>query len=144
MHEYIIEIYDNKGNILATIIRSVYEFAKKVAKQSSFVTDPSIELQVGILRLDKGHKIKPHLHRRWERKIERTIEILYIVSGKLRVDFYDEDKVYRRSVIVENDSLIISYRGYHAFEILEESVILEIKQGPYLGRDVDKIYLEQE
>ena len=48
-----------------------------------------------------------------------TKEVLFIKSGKVRVDFYDEDKVYLESRILhQGDVLLLAFGGY-GFEMLE-------------------------
>jgi hypothetical protein len=57
--------------------------------------------------------------------------------GKIKVNFYDNDKVYFESQIIETGDVILLARGGHGFEMLEPSEIIEVKQGPYNG-DADK------
>jgi hypothetical protein len=85
----------------------------------------------------KGYKIDPHLHNRVKRKIEYTNEVLLIKSGKVRVDFYDENKNYFESRMLNKGDVILLVQGGHGFEMLEQSEIIEIKQGPYVD-DNDK------
>jgi hypothetical protein len=48
----------------------------------------------------KGYIIDPHVHNLVERKVTLTQEVLYIKSGKVRVDFFDDDKNYLESRIL--------------------------------------------
>jgi len=58
---------------------------------------------------------------------------LFIKKGKLRVDFYDNEKTYLESRMLGAGDTILLATGGHGFEVLEELVMLEVKQGPYAG-----------
>ncbi len=66
-----------------------------------------------------------------------TQEVLFIKKGKLRVDFYDDYEDYLESVILEAGDVILLVSGGHGFKILEETEMIEVKQGPYSG-EADK------
>ena len=66
-----------------------------------------------------------------------TKEVLFIKSGRVRVDFYSEDQEYLESSVLQAGDVILLAFGGHGFEMLEPSEIIEVKQGPYAG-DGDK------
>ncbi len=66
---------------------------------------------------------------------------LYIKTGKVRVDFYDDNQHYLESRIVEKGDVILLAAGGHGFEMLEDSEMIEVKQGPYCGEE-DKVRFE--
>jgi len=88
-----------------------------------------------------GYIIKPHVHNIVERKVEYTQEVLFIKKGKVRVDFYDDERNYLKSIILEEGDVILLAHGGHGFEMLEETEIIEVKQGPYAG-EMDKVRFE--
>lgn len=57
--------------------------------------------------------------------------MLFIIKGKLRVDFYNEKKKYIFSKLMKKNDIIVLLKSIHGFKVLEDSHILEIKQGPY-------------
>jgi hypothetical protein len=63
---------------------------------------------------------------------------LFIRSGKLRVDFYDDEQNYLESRVLAQGDIVLLAFGGHGFEMLEQSEIVEVKQGPYAG-DADKV-----
>ena len=85
----------------------------------------------------EGYVIPPHVHNIVQRKVRVTQEVLYIKSGKVRVDFYDDDKNYLESKVLNTGDVILLAYGGHGFQMIEKSEIIEIKQGPYDG-DNDK------
>lgn len=125
-----------KNLVLAIIIRSNYQ-----KKGISFFTPGDFSQQLGYMNRPKGYVIEPHVHNLIERKVTLTQEVLYIKNGKVRVDFYDDDKNYLESKIVEKGDVILLAAGGHGFEMLEDAEMIEIKQGPYCG-DEDKVRFE--
>jgi len=67
--------------------------------------------------------------------------VLHIEKGIIEVEFYGEngDSLGKR-VLNSNDTILL-VSGGHGFNILEDCRILEIKQGPYKGVDMDKKHL---
>jgi hypothetical protein len=57
--------------------------------------------------------------------------VLLILKGKLRVDFYNNNKNYLYSKIVNANDILILIKGSHGFKVLSPIEMLEIKQGPY-------------
>jgi mannose-6-phosphate isomerase-like protein (cupin superfamily) len=122
--------------LLAIIIHSSYHNAN-----IEFFTPGDFSQQLGYMNRPKGYIIDPHVHNLVERKVTLTQEVLYIKSGKVRVDFYDDDRNYLESRIVEKGDVILLAAGGHGFEMLEDAEMIEIKQGPYCG-DEDKVRFE--
>jgi hypothetical protein len=113
--------------ILAMILRVNYK-----SEGIEFFTPNDFSQQLGYMNRPKGYKILPHVHNRVVRNVEFTNEVLLIKSGKVRVDFYDENKIYFQSEILNKGDVILLVKGGHGFEMIEKSEIIEIKQGPYL------------
>ena len=86
----------------------------------------------------KDYIIPPHTHNLIERKVTFTQEVLIIRSGKVRADFYDDDQNYIKSSLLFPGDVILLASGGHGFQMIEESEIIEVKQGPYCG-ELDKV-----
>ena len=89
----------------------------------------------------KGYVIQPHVHNPITREVQFTKEVLFIKSGRVRIDFYDDHQSYIESHILHQGDVILLAFGGHGFEMLEPSEIIEVKQGPYAG-DADKTRFE--
>ena len=63
---------------------------------------------------------------------------MFTKAGKIRLDFYDNNKNYLKSKILYFGVIILLTKGGHGFEMLEDSKIIEVKKGPYT-EDKDKI-----
>jgi mannose-6-phosphate isomerase-like protein (cupin superfamily) len=98
-----------------------------------FFTPNDFSQQLAYMKHPKGKTIIPHVHNRVPRQVEYTQEILFIKSGKIRVDFYDMKQKYLESHILSQHDVILLIKGGHGFEILDDLEMFEIKQGPYVG-----------
>ena len=121
---------------MAIILRREYR-----ADGIQFLTPDSYTQQLGYMNRPQGYVIKPHLHQPVSREVAYTSEVLFIKSGRVRVDFYGEDQSYRESRMLEIGDVILLMVGGHGFEMLETSEIIEVKQGPYAG-ERDKLRFE--
>ncbi len=127
------ENFIHNQKLLAVIIRA--DFKKDGIE---FFTPGDFSQQLGYMNRPKGYIIDPHVHNLVDRKVTLTQEVLFIKSGKVRVDFFDDDRNYLESRILEKGDIILLAAGGHGFEILDDAEIIEVKQGPYSG-DADKV-----
>ncbi len=135
MHDSFEEI-KNQGVLLALILRSTYR-----SDGISFFTPNDFSQQLGYMNRPQGYVIQPHVHNPVARSVSFTKEVLFIKSGIVRVDFYDESQNYMSSRILKSGDVVLLAYGGHGFEILEDAEIIEVKQGPYAG-DSDKTRFE--
>ena len=98
-----------------------------------FFTPDDFSQQLAYMKRPQGYVIDPHVHNPIPRQVEITQEVLFIKSGKLRVDFYDDVQVYLESRVLTAGDVILLAKGGHGFCMLEECEIIEVKQGPYAG-----------
>ena len=131
-----IEIIKNKDDILAIIIYG--DFCREGV---NFFTPDDFPQQIGSLSHKAGKIIEPHIHKAIKREIYLTQEVLMLKKGKIKVDFYDSERNYFASRILRSNDVISLTGGGHGFEVLEDADIIEVKQGPYLGKD-DKTLLK--
>ena len=113
--------------MLALIVRASYRRKKGI----TFFTQNESTQQFGYMKHKRNHIIKPHLHKKRLTKIYYTSEVILILKGILRVDFYNQFKKYLLSKILKPSDIIMLVSGGHGFKILKDLEMLEIKQGPY-------------
>lgn len=129
MEKIIKKIYDG-DNLLAIIVSNKFN-----EPGIHFFTPDDFSQQLAYMKHPKGKTIIPHVHNLVPRQVEYTQEILFIKSGKIRVDFYDMKQKYLESHILSQHDVILLIKGGHGFEVLEEIEMFEIKQGPYVGEN---------
>ena len=121
-----------QGMELALIVRREFE-----REGIEFFTPGTYSQQIGYMNRPAGYIIPPHVHNPVVREVQYTKEVLFIKSGRLRVDFYTEEQDYLESTILNKGDVILLAYGGHGFEMLEPTEVIEVKQGPYAG-DEDK------
>jgi mannose-6-phosphate isomerase-like protein (cupin superfamily) len=121
---------------IALILRSQYD-----EPGLNFFTPPNFSQQVAFMKHPQGKKIDPHVHNLVSRQVLYTQEVLVIRKGRVKVNLYSSDKEFIGEKILESGDMILLCGGGHSFEMLEETSMIEIKQGPYAG-DGDKTRFE--
>ena len=131
------DISDNKKMIETVSINSstaaIIVRASFHTEGIKFFTPNDFSQQLAYMSRPAGYLIQPHVHNLVPRQVELTKEVLFIKSGKVRVDFYTDSQEYVESVVLLKGDIILLAQGGHGFEILEEAEIIEVKQGPYAG-----------
>ena len=123
-----IEKIIHQSRCLAVILRTQYE-----EEGIKFFTPGDFSQQLGYMNRPSGYVIQPHVHNPVAREVQYTKEVLFIKSGRVRVDFYDDDQTYLESRILETGDVILLAYGGHGFEMLQPTEMIEVKQGPYAG-----------
>ncbi|MBU0760457.1 MAG: hypothetical protein KJ600_00975 [Nanoarchaeota archaeon] len=95
-------------------------------------------LQAAAIRLTQGESVQAHRHMKMSRLIESTQEMVVVISGTIEVDFYDINGLPIKREVLKGGDCYVTYRGGHSVKALEESKLLEVKNGPYLGKDKDQ------
>ncbi len=116
-----------KKKLMALIVRGKYRKKKGI----TFFTPNESTQQFGYMKHKKNFTIRPHLHKKRTTKILYTTEVILLLKGLLRVDFYNLKKKYLFSKVLKRNDIIMLVHGGHGFKILKDIEMLEIKQGPY-------------
>ncbi|HCU07022.1 MAG TPA: hypothetical protein DIC42_05545 [Holosporales bacterium] len=104
-----------------------------------FYSQDSEYLQVGTWKYNSGKSLLKHIHNIAERNVERTQEVIFVKTGKLQASIYSLDEILIETFVAHTGDIIILLNCGHGYEILEDNTeVLEIKNGPYLGADVDR------
>lgn len=125
-----IEYLYHEGELYSVILRNNFS-----SDSINFFTPDSFSQQLGYLPHKKGNVIKPHKHKLHKREILYTQEALFIKKGAVKVNFYKKEKDYVGSEILKEGDVVLLCGGGHGFEILEDTIMIEVKQGPYMGID---------
>lgn len=88
---------------------------------------------------EKGKYLQDHWHNAFERTAVRTYEAVYIVKGAIEARLFDLDLVPVETLRVGQGEMLILLESAHGYTILEEdTTVLEIKNGPFMGVEKDK------
>ena len=96
-------------------------------------------VQVGTWGYDSGKELLAHSHNEVSREVLWTQEVLYIRKGKILAEVYNtSDEKVAEFEATEGDVVILLHGG-HGYHILEDDTqVLEIKNGPYVGANADR------
>jgi hypothetical protein len=125
------------GNeILAILVRK--EFDDEGLK---FVTPSDYGLQLGIHNQGKDTKARPHVHKPIKNlKSLQVQELFYVIKGKIRIGLYKDDEKVRECIVNSGDTVLLV--SGHSIEFLEHTKMIEVKQGPYRGVEMEKRFIE--
>ncbi len=132
-----IEIIKYKNKIYGIILRKKLKLKSNSIK---FFTPNSFGQQLGYMHRPKGYKIPPHKHKLNIRKVSYTQEVLFLKKGTVKVNFYHQSKKFYKSKIIKQGDVLLLAFGGHGFEMLKNSELFEVKQGPYSKSKDKKIF----
>jgi hypothetical protein len=121
------------GRVLAYVVRGA-----AWPERTTFLTPPECTLQVGYVVYGAGEEIPRHMHLPLQRHIVGTAEVLVVQRGACEVDVYAEDRRLVDTRELRQGDILIALAGGHAFRVLEDTVLLEVKQGPFVGDTASK------
>lgn len=120
------EIFDKENKLLAIVVKK-----NTSKKDKDFHTDHSSEFQLASFNLKKDEIIQRHYHEKQERRIFSTNEVIVLQSGKMMLTIYDLNLEKIEDILIESGDMVALFDGGHEIKILEDSIFIEVKQGPY-------------
>ena len=130
------EYIKTKDNVLTSIIIR-HDFRPT---GTTFVTSPELAQQVGFVVYPAGGVIKRHIHKNVDRQNISSSEALIVREGRLEIDIFDENKGLVATRTLEAGDFVLMVSGGHGFRVLEPTVLLEIKLGPYGGAEDKELF----
>lgn len=116
------------GQFIATILRRDFR-----PEKTTFVTPDAYYQQTGLVVYPAGGVITRHVHLPLQRHLIGTPETILVRAGTVEVDLFGLDRTPLGTWVLEQGDLIILAGGGHGFRCLEDTILLEVKQGPYTG-----------
>lgn len=111
----------------------------------SFTNDEDYIQVVAWGHYEKGKYLQDHVHNEFERSASRTYEAVYVVKGAIEARLYDLERIPVETFVVKQGELLILMESAHGYTILEEdTTVLEIKNGPFMGVEKDKTKFQPE
>lgn len=123
----IVEQCVEDGRLLALVVRNAYSPTK-----TAFVTPDDCQQQLGFIVYGAGTTIPRHSHLPIERRIVGTNEVVFVRKGRCTAEIYGRERtVIRRFELVQGDVIVLN-GGAHGFVVHDDTVLMEIKQGPFM------------
>jgi hypothetical protein len=123
-----VETIASGDRLLAYVIRAAYN-----PRETTFPTPPELSLQVGLVVYPAGGEVARHRHRPIERHLVGTAEVIVVREGRCALDVYDDAGELVATRELAGGDVMLMVGGGHGFRMLEPTVLLEVKQGPYTG-----------
>ena len=105
---------------------------RKLKKGTNPISDENATLQVMSLNFKKGHDVSAHFHEPVQRVTQTLQECIVVLRGKVRVDLYGNGKKVLKKVTIKAGEAFVTMSGGHSVHFLEDSEILETKNGPFV------------
>jgi mannose-6-phosphate isomerase-like protein (cupin superfamily) len=125
-----LEIISWNNQPLTYIIHGEYQ-----PDHTDFITPPEFKQQVGFVVYPAGGEVVRHVHKPLHRHLVGTSEVLIVRKGCCVIDVYNNEKTLVDSREIKEGDIILMVDGGHGFRMVEDTVFLEVKQGPYTGID---------
>ena len=123
-----VDVIRSGDSTLCYIVRS-----ESLSTATEFITPPEMTLQVGHIVHPSGHKISRHENRPQERNISGIGEFLLVQRGRCEMDVYDGQRSLVATRELRAGDFVVLLDCGHGFRMLEDTVLLEVKEGPYAG-----------
>lgn len=130
-----VEIIKSAAGVeLAYIVKSDWKPVK-----TEFVTPDTFSLQMGMIVYGKGQAIPAHVHLPITRQVQGTNEVVTVRSGDCEIDIYDSERNFVATRGLAQGDTVLLLGGGHSFRMNEDTVLFEVKQGPYAeGKDKER------
>ncbi len=126
------KIYTPTGNLVAIVAHA----SAQTNLGLDFLTESGAPLQFAVMSHPDKYVIPRHTHREWEREVGETHEALFIQRGAVSITFYEGD--WATDMLLLTGDAILLCGGEHEIEFVGNAQVVEVKQGPYVGRGRDK------
>jgi len=113
----------------------------RVAK-TTFFSPAESSFQFGLLAHGAGYQEVPHRHKAVSRTILDLQQMFVVQRGVVAVDLYADDGSLLREITLRPGDAIVLIHGVHAIRVVEDMQCISVKQGPFLGDEMDKVVIE--
>jgi hypothetical protein len=117
-------------------------WASTRVRQTTFFSPAESSFQFGLLAHEAGFIEAPHFHRPVERTIKDLQQMFVVQRGVVIVDLYSDSGDKLREIEMHAGDAIVLIHGVHAIRVSEDMQCISVKQGPYLGEEQDKIFVD--
>jgi hypothetical protein len=132
-----IETIESDGIRYAEVI-----WANVTVDRTTFFSVPESSFQFGLLAHEAGYQEDPHYHRPMTREINDLQQMFVVQRGVVAVQVFRDDGTLLREVVLHPGDAIVLIHGIHGVRVIEDMQCISVKQGPFLGTEYDKVFVE--
>ena len=129
-----VEVVEFAGTKYAEIL-----WASTTVAKTTFFSPPSSSFQFGLLAHKAGYVEPPHRHKSVQRVIEDLQQMFVVQRGVVGVQLFTDDGTLLKEVVLNPGDAIVLIHGIHAIRVIEDMQCISVKQGPFLGDEMDKV-----
>lgn len=133
-----IETIDYNGLRYAEII-----WADTTVEHTTFFSPSESSFQFGLLAHKAGFIEPAHYHKPITRLISDLQQMFVVQNGVVVVQLFSDDGILFREVTLRKGDAIVLIHGAHAIRVVEDMQCISVKQGPFLGTEQDKVFVEK-
>lgn len=128
MNVPLVEPITHAGEVLVYVVR-----ANAAPTSTTFLTPDTLPLQLGFIVYPRGGEVARHYHKPIARQLQTTTEVLLVQRGSCELDVYDAQCEPVATTTLRQGDVVMLCAGGHGLRMNEDTVLLEVKQGPYTG-----------
>ena len=113
-------------------------------EKTTFFSPAESSFQFGLLAHDAGFEEPPHYHKPVTRTISDLQQMFVVQRGVVWVDLYSDDGELLREIEMKAGDAIVLIHGVHAIRVSEDMQCISVKQGPFMGDENDKVFVDFE
>ncbi len=132
-----VEKIEHEGKKYAEII-----WADVCVEQTTFFSPAESSFQFGLLAHKAGFVEPPHYHKAVTRTISDLQQMFVVQRGVVEVDLFSDGGELIRTIVMNPGDAIVLIDGVHAIRVIEDMQCISVKQGPYMGEENDKVFIE--
>lgn len=111
-------------------------------EQTTFFSPASSSFQFGLLAHAAGFREPPHYHQSFDRRISDLQQMFVVQRGVVAVELYTDDGDLLQEIVLRTGDAIVLIHGVHAIRVIEDMQCISVKQGPFLGSEQDKVFVQ--
>lgn len=135
----IVESIEHGGIRYAEVIR-----ADLRVEETTFFSPAESSFQFGLLAHRAGFREPAHYHKAFARQIDDLQQMFVVQRGVVAVELYSDERKLIDEIVLRAGDAIVLIHGIHAIRVIEDMQCISVKQGPFLGSENDKIFVEVE
>jgi hypothetical protein len=117
-------------------------WANTSVEKTRFFSPPDSSFQFGLLAHGAGFVEPPHFHHPVTRTITDLQQMFVVQRGIVVVSLYTNDGHLLQEITLRAGDAINLIHGVHSIRVVEDMQCISVKQGPFLGDQMDKVNVE--
>jgi len=109
---------------------------------TTFFSPADSSFQFGLLAHHAGFVEPAHYHKPFQREIQDLQQMFVVQRGVVAVDLFSDAGERIREIVLKAGDAIVLIHGVHAIRVLEDMQCISVKQGPFLGTEYDKVFVD--